>query len=40
MARNRRLDSGLSGKLARSVCSFIYNAEWHKKRESQKKVEL
>jgi hypothetical protein len=34
MARNRRLDSGLSGKLARSVC--IYNAEWHKKMESQK----
>jgi hypothetical protein len=36
MARNRRLDSGLSGKLARSVCSFIYNAEWHKKIESEK----
>ena len=32
MARNRRLDSGLSGKLERSVCSFTYNAEWPKQK--------
>lgn len=41
MARNRRLDSGLSGKLERSVCSFTYNAEWPKQKygkTEQKKI--
>lgn len=37
MARNRRLDSGLSGKLESSVCSFTYNAEWPKQKYGQTK---